>query len=178
MLRKIAARTAIGLAFAIGLVLADGVRGAEWPNLPAGGLRADGPQWPNIPTGGLRADGPQQPNIPAGGLRTDGPQWPNLSGAPSAASTAPSSGTIQTTAATPNPRLNPAAPRVPDVATTAASLDPPRPAYFAPRPAPTFTERIDPAFSGELGLRYWFSWSQSSKDLYGLSRGSRFAAEL
>lgn len=80
------------------------------------------------------------PNIPA-----DGPQWPNISVAPS---------------------------RSPDdLLTTGASLDPkPMPRLERRAPPVRFVEKAEPAFSGELGIRYWFSWSQNSLDLYGLTR--------
>jgi hypothetical protein len=95
-------------------------------------------------------DGPQWPTIRATNdgpawpnvpaLKGDGPQWPNLSAS--------------------------AKPIADDLLTTGTTLSPP---VVRKAPPLRFVEKAEPAFSGELGIRYWFSWSQSTLDLYDIA---------
>lgn len=66
-----------------------------------------------------------------------------------------------------------------DVVESIGAQKPSWPAAFAQgRPAPMFEEPSEPSsFQGELGLRYWFSWAKTAKDLYNTA-GSSMVSRL
>jgi hypothetical protein len=143
----------MGLGFAVLLGIASPGHGAE--RAQAAG---EGPQWPNVSGGG------------------EGAQWPNLAGQ------SPQLSTVQTMAARPNPRAASKAAASEEITTTGASFDPPRerprPALAPERLPPRFIPpKPEPAFKGELGIRYWVSWSQASLDLYNIA-GTALVSKL